>query len=242
MNMKTQSILALVFITSLATAGEPLPDLTLPIAGGVRKLEKVELVKVEPDGIRVIHSAGMAKVPFESLPVELQKKYGYDPAKAKVHREATNAAVAESRAKAEKEANEGQARERAAATTTTGDGTNRLYTADEIKALWLTKCDPRTVNSLDKDAAQKRSQMTKFAQELRNGGHTDEAALAAAEWNAQTLSAKGDAEGAAREGAQAAAIAAKIKAQGLAKAKAMRDNEFMHALIYGPSRRSLGGG
>lgn len=38
--------------------------------------------RVEPDGIVVVHGAGIVKVPFAELSEELRKKYGYDAAKA----------------------------------------------------------------------------------------------------------------------------------------------------------------
>jgi hypothetical protein len=40
------------------------------------------IVKVEPDGIRLIHESGSCKVPFSKLPTEIQARYSYDPAKA----------------------------------------------------------------------------------------------------------------------------------------------------------------
>ena len=62
-----------------------------------------ELSKVEPDGIRILHSAGAAKIPFEKLSPDLQKKYGFDPKKAAAFREKKEAEAA-SRNDAEKAA------------------------------------------------------------------------------------------------------------------------------------------
>jgi hypothetical protein len=56
------------------------------------KYENATVSRVEPDGIRISHSDGATKIPFESLSPELQKEFGYDPEKAGKHRAAMNAA------------------------------------------------------------------------------------------------------------------------------------------------------
>src|SRR6266404_7227737 len=38
--------------------------------------------RAEPDGIVVMHSAGIVKIPFSELTPEYAKRFGYDPAKA----------------------------------------------------------------------------------------------------------------------------------------------------------------
>ena len=40
------------------------------------------VTKTAPAAISIVHSTGMAKIPFKELPAATQKKYGYDPAKA----------------------------------------------------------------------------------------------------------------------------------------------------------------
>jgi len=45
--------------------------------------KEVTIRKVEPDGLAIMHAEGLAKVPFTKLSAEIQKKHGYDPAKAK---------------------------------------------------------------------------------------------------------------------------------------------------------------
>lgn len=47
------------------------------------------IVKVEPDGIRLIHESGSCKVPFSKLPTEIQTKYSYDPEKAEQYKKET---------------------------------------------------------------------------------------------------------------------------------------------------------
>lgn len=51
--------------------------------------EDVEVKKVEPDGVRVDHKYGAAKIRFENLPEDLQKKYGFKADAAKEFRQKT---------------------------------------------------------------------------------------------------------------------------------------------------------
>jgi histone H3/H4 len=44
--------------------------------------EKVTITKADQDGISIETDSGIEKIPFQRLPTELQKKFGYDPAKA----------------------------------------------------------------------------------------------------------------------------------------------------------------
>jgi len=58
--------------------------------------EDVVIRKVEPDGIRIMHKGGIAKIAFERLPPELVAELGLNPEDAELHRK--NATVAESEA------------------------------------------------------------------------------------------------------------------------------------------------
>jgi hypothetical protein len=48
----------------------------------------VTISRVEPDGIMVATDSGIEKIPFTNLPKDVQKKYGYDPAKAAKYQKA----------------------------------------------------------------------------------------------------------------------------------------------------------
>ena len=61
---------------------------------------KCEVVKVEPDGIRISHDGGAAKISFEELPDALQRQYGYDAAKVASYRKSIADAKAAGEAKA----------------------------------------------------------------------------------------------------------------------------------------------
>lgn len=62
------------------------------------------ITKVEPDGIRILHESGTAKIPFAKLPLALQQKHGYDPTKAAAFKKAADAALAAQEAALDKEA------------------------------------------------------------------------------------------------------------------------------------------
>jgi hypothetical protein len=91
---KYLNFLPLLFATGLLAQDE-LPDLRVQNPGGtVQELFEVKLLRVEPDGLRVLHSAGAAKVPYELLPETLQVKYGFNADHAQEHRNANAAVVA----------------------------------------------------------------------------------------------------------------------------------------------------
>lgn len=59
-----------------------------------------QVTGVDPDGIRVTHSTGVAKLRFENLPDALQKHYHYDPAKVAAYRKQVEDAQKAASAKA----------------------------------------------------------------------------------------------------------------------------------------------
>lgn len=150
----------LILLTAtLLNAADALPDMTIPTpSGGQLKIANVTLVKVEPDGLRVMHSTGSAKVPFESVPPELHAIYGLNAEKARAHREKMAATTI--------------APTTAAATPERAPGTVMkpiLTTFAEIKADQLAQCSPSAVNPLDRDASRRRDVLAKKAERIRQG-------------------------------------------------------------------------
>ena len=70
-------------IAGFAHAGEILPTLVTKLG---REYFSVEIVSVEPDGLRIKHESGVGTIPFETLPDNLAKKYHFDPKAADEHR------------------------------------------------------------------------------------------------------------------------------------------------------------
>jgi hypothetical protein len=76
----------------------PAPErMDLTTRSGITYLDCI-ITRVEPDGISVTHTKGVAKIPFTDLPEAFQKKYNYDPAKAAAYTRAMNEKLAEAQA------------------------------------------------------------------------------------------------------------------------------------------------
>ncbi len=74
--------------------------------------DRCKVTRVEPDGISIFHSKGIAKIPFPDLPPEYQEKHGYDPDQAATYSQ--QAAEARRRAAAQRQAELEQQRTAAA--------------------------------------------------------------------------------------------------------------------------------
>jgi hypothetical protein len=56
-----------------------------------REYTAVTVLAAEPDGIRIRHESGTAKIPFADLPLEIQRKYNYDPVAAEQYKKESEA-------------------------------------------------------------------------------------------------------------------------------------------------------
>ncbi len=80
-------ITALIFVLRLVC-----PDATARVMqlGEVRldgeTYTAAEVTKVEPDGLVITHSSGIARIPYEKLPQNLQKTFRFDPTEAQAYR------------------------------------------------------------------------------------------------------------------------------------------------------------
>lgn len=82
---------------------------------GTKEYVNVRVISVNPSGIKVMHDAGGGLIRFAHLPAELQKKYGYDPAKAEAHDRALKEEQQKALADIEKERESARARDAAPA-------------------------------------------------------------------------------------------------------------------------------
>lgn len=115
MSLRTFTALAGAFLSIgwAHSEGTAKPStITLTTTQG-RTYRQAQVTAVDPDGVRIIHQDGVAKVPYEVPSAELREKYTFDPAKAAAFREerdrkalAQEAAVARDAAAAEKEREE----------------------------------------------------------------------------------------------------------------------------------------
>ncbi|MCF7786668.1 MAG: hypothetical protein K9N47_11140 [Prosthecobacter sp.] len=71
-------IVSLVGFATVSTEDEkPLPD---PLVTPKHSFQKAELAGVDPDGIRILHKDGSAKINYENLPTDLKEAFGpFDP-------------------------------------------------------------------------------------------------------------------------------------------------------------------
>lgn len=82
--MKLRTIAATLAALLLGFALGRAEEITLTTIHG-RTITKAELSRVEPDGLVLMTSDGIEKIPFTILSAELQQKYGYDPSKASIY-------------------------------------------------------------------------------------------------------------------------------------------------------------
>lgn len=92
-----------------STAQDVLPELSVPKPGGVTKVTNAKVVKVEPDGLRVVHDGGLIKVPYESIPEAWKGRYTFDAKEAAAFREKSGAQQIEALKRMDQE--QGQAKQ-----------------------------------------------------------------------------------------------------------------------------------
>jgi hypothetical protein len=90
--MKTKLLVTLVVMIALRAT---FADQPTTIATKYEKFEKAVVSRVEPDAITIMHASGVARIPFQDLPEEMQRKYGYDPQKALAYQQAIQRAARE---------------------------------------------------------------------------------------------------------------------------------------------------
>lgn len=81
--MKT--ILLTIFLCLHLAASAAEAPAKLVLSDGIT-YESVKVTHVEPDGLRIIHSSGATKIPYERLSEETRKIYGFDAEKAAAFR------------------------------------------------------------------------------------------------------------------------------------------------------------
>ncbi|MBP7949095.1 MAG: hypothetical protein KA004_05520 [Verrucomicrobiales bacterium] len=83
--MKSLSAAVFFLAGAAAAAAETMPCL---VTADGKTYQRVRVTAVEPDGLRITHAEGAAKVGFEQLSAEQQKEYGFDAASATAFRQA----------------------------------------------------------------------------------------------------------------------------------------------------------
>lgn len=135
-----------------------------------KEYKGVTVSRVDPDGIAVVTDSGIEKIYFVNLPAEIQKKYGYDPAKAA-------AAIAEAQKKRMAAAND--LSKPIQNPSKGGDpaeimkklvGSNLIHGLDELtpSALWIATCGYLAQSLVEKNANDSVSRACKRASHSMN--------------------------------------------------------------------------
>ncbi len=221
MNIHTSVLLAACLILAPTLQGE---DVTLENG---KVLKAVQVTKVEPDGIRVMHQDGLAKIPFESLPDDWKALYMFDPNKAETFRKASASAqeLARSKAKEEKErirqmeiSEARQLKEEAAKTP-------RLTGSNSIKSYWIRSL-PQP-GALDRDHARKLKFTAYMTQQIQSGVYDLDAEETALEWNVREYTRVGELDKAKLQSDQLQAIKQQISERNRLRQEAeLKEREF----------------
>jgi hypothetical protein len=108
----------LVLATALSLAAVRADELQTLITTSGHRFEKARVTEVTPATITIVHSTGVARMPLSEFPADVQKKFGYDEARAK--------AWLVEQAKAEQARRDKEAKEK------TGDGARVREQVDAI--------------------------------------------------------------------------------------------------------------
>ncbi len=87
-----QAYIAAAFAVSIVTVSIAQTNVPVPLVVGTKTVEVRKVTRVEPDGVTIMHAAGLTKYSFAELPAEWQQRYGYDPKKATAYSTSTAAA------------------------------------------------------------------------------------------------------------------------------------------------------
>lgn len=82
-------------ISNVASSGETNAAVSSSLTIDGYTYENVRWTRVTPSAVTIFHKTGVATIPLEKLPVELQQRFGYDPMKAERYRRAEAKARAE---------------------------------------------------------------------------------------------------------------------------------------------------
>lgn len=138
-----------------------------------------QVMKVEPDGLRIMHSSGMAKILHEELPKEIKEKYSFDAEKAEQYRLSVEAATKQTKQEYAQRVQEMQ-RKKALAEEKVRN-TPRLTQAESVKGAWL-RALPRPTG-LDPLYSKKLRFCNYMSGVIQRGDLDLEAQSTALQWN-----------------------------------------------------------
>jgi hypothetical protein len=139
--------------------------------------KSVTIRRVEPDGLRIIHESGTAKIPFENLTEDQRAKYRIYPERAAQYRQQVAENNAASHARGREAAREQAVNPRPPAEAPAP----KFVTADQVKVMWVRNLPkPR---SLDPNYSKILGAYRDFMDEIRAGKRDLDAQETAATYN-----------------------------------------------------------
>lgn len=189
------TVLILAFV---ATLGGSFAEEKISLTTVTGKVyEEVTISKVDPDGLKIMHSGGIAKVKFSDLNTELQEKYGYDPSAAQGFEQAQkekNIAAAEAREARAKKAAE-IATQYSAETSEKTLMSMRPATGEKVKELWKkAKRADIPARQTDRLYSPRVKAYQEVAAIIDSGAFDDQAALEAGLYNIELYTTQGKIE------------------------------------------------
>ncbi len=159
----------------------PVPQAPVELDGKVipelNGFKSVTIRRVEPDGLRIIHESGSAKIPIEKLSNEQRAKYGITVEGAAQYRQQVADSAATNNVREQQAARDQAASPRPSAAAPVP----KFITADQVKVMWVKKLpQPR---SLDANYSKIMESYRDFIGEIRAGKRDLDAQETAATYN-----------------------------------------------------------
>jgi hypothetical protein len=217
MNRPSLSTLLILSLALAAPAFLTAEDVTL-MNGKI--LKNAKIMRVDPDGIRFLHDAGITKALVEELPVEIKTKHNFDMAKATAFREQSTKEQAEMANKSmeRKQALEDARVAEALRKKEEMDKTPRLTVSQSVKGLWLRSLPwPK---GLERDQLSRRKFCEYMTQQINGGAFDLEAESTALKWNIQEQIRVGASDSARLLNDQLVAVIAQITERDAARQEA----------------------
>jgi hypothetical protein len=191
--MKTTASRILIAIALASVCAAQTPEPTSPaetenkVIPEMSGYKSVTIHRVEPDGLRIIHEAGAAKIPIEKLTDEQRTEYGLTTEGATEYRRRIAANAAEAQARQQDAA---RAEPRQPATPRNEAPT--YISADQVKATWVKSL--KAPRSLDPNYSKIIKSYRDFIADIKAGNRDLDAQETAAAYNKALAVRAGNAE------------------------------------------------
>jgi hypothetical protein len=143
--------LAVAASAARAQVGARVDEITVAEPGGRVTFKSCVVTKVEPDGVRVAHEYGIAKIPYEAMPEAWKATMHHTDAAAAAFREQSAKLKKVPVSKIAKE------EEEMAALDHTSFGTGTIITKEDVVKAWIAQSNPDNVSDASADPKSSQS-------------------------------------------------------------------------------------